>query len=193
MIYHLPFDWDWVRVVTVYSIIIFAISTPIIFRLLKLLNLPRVTRLATWSRWVLVLPMAFLFAYISETIPRILFAIIEIAINHQLTFRPGVDCLIWQAYSPIFFVTGGMKIAPSHRFGVFIMLAGMKISVSIMNIYNVISFTSGGGGWDRLDPILDSPLWWNVSVYVLSVVILISYGSYLGSRSINRQIAAQSS
>jgi hypothetical protein len=122
----LPFSWDWVRVVVVYSLIVFAVSSAILIPSLKLLNLTKLSCLPTWLRWVLVLPTAFLVGYISETIPRILFATIEIAINRQLTFKPGVDYLIWQAYSPIFFVIGGMKMAPSHRFGVFVILGGAE-------------------------------------------------------------------
>ena len=184
---NLPFNWDWVRVVVVYSLIVFAVSGAILIAALKLLNLPKLGRLPTWLRWVLVLPTAFLVGYISETIPRILFATIEIAMNHQLTFKPGVDCLIWQAYSPIFFVIGGMKMAPSHRFGVFVALGGLKIAVAILNIYNIISFTNGGGEWDRLDPILNSPLWWNALVYMLCIVLLVIFGVYLAAKSHGKQ------
>ena len=184
---NLPFNWDWVRVVVVYSLIVFAVSGAILIAALKLLNLPKLGRLPTWLCWVLVLPTAFLVGYISETIPRILFATIEIAMNHQLTFKPGVDCLIWQAYSPIFFVIGGMKMAPSHRFGVFVALGGLKIAVAILNIYNIISFTNGGGEWDRLDPILNSPLWWNALVYMLCIVLLVIFGVYLAAKSHGKQ------
>lgn len=131
--------------------------------------------------------MAFLVGYISETIPRILFATIEIAVNHHLTFKPGVDYLIWQAYSPIFFVIGGMKMAPSHRFGVFVALGGLKIAVAILNIYYIVSFTNVGGEWDRLDPTLNSPLWWNVPVSVLCIVLLVIFGVYLAARSPRNQ------
>ena len=106
----LPFTWDWIRVVVVYGLTIFIVSTVILIPILKLLNSPKIERLSTWFRWLLVIPIAFLMGYISEIIPRLLFATIEIAINHHLTFRPGVDCLIWQAYAPIFFVIGGMKM-----------------------------------------------------------------------------------
>jgi hypothetical protein len=183
---HLQFNWDWVRVVVVYSLIVFTVSSAILIPSLKLLDLPKLGRLPTWLRWVLVLPMAFLIGYISETIPRLLFATIEIAINHQLTFKPGVDCLIWQAYAPVFFVIGGMKMAPSHKFGVFVILAGLKIAVAIVNIYNIISFTNNGGEWDRLDPILNSPLWWNAPVYVLCIVLLLIFGVYLAAKSPGR-------
>jgi hypothetical protein len=184
---NLPFNWDWVRVVVVYSLTVFAVSSAILIPSLKLLNLPKLGRLPTWLRWVLVLPTAFLVGYISEIIPRILFATIEIAINHQLTFKPGVDCLIWQAYSPVFFVIGGMKIAPSHRFGVFMVLGGLKIAVAIVNMYNIVSFTNGGGEWDRLDPILNSPLWWNAPVYILCILLLVIFGVYLAAKSPGKQ------
>jgi hypothetical protein len=118
-----------------------------------------------------------------------LFATIEIAINHQLAFKPGVDCLIWQAYSPIFFVIGGMRMAPSHRFGVFAALGGLKVAVAIVNIHNIVSFTNGGGEWGVLDPILNSPLWWNVSVYMLCIVLLVVFGVYLAAKSLGKQMA----
>jgi hypothetical protein len=184
---NLPFNWDWVRVIVVYSLIVLAVSSAILIPSLKLLNLQKLGRLPTWLRWVLVLPTAFLVGYISETIPRILFATIEIAINHQLTFKPGVDCLIWQAYSPVFFVIGGMKMAPSHRFGVFVVLGGLKITVAIVNMYNIVSFTNGGGEWDRLDPILNSPLWWNAPVYILCILLLVIFGVYLAAKSPGKQ------
>jgi hypothetical protein len=186
---YLPLNWDWVRVVVVYSLTVFAVSSGILVPSLKLLNSPRLSRLPTWLRWALVLPMAFLVGQISETIPRILFATIEVAINHHLTFRPGVDCLIWQAYSPIFFVIGGMKMAPSHRFSVFVALGGLKVGVAILNIYNVVSFTNSGGEWDRLDPILNSPLWWNVPVYLLCIVLLVIIGVYLAAESKLSQVS----
>src|SRR5437879_4780256 len=97
---HLSFRWNWIRVVVVYGLTVLAFASLILIPSLKLLNSHKLGRLPAWLRWVLVLPMGFLVGYVSETIPRILFAAIEIAINHHLTFRPGVDCLIWQAYSP---------------------------------------------------------------------------------------------
>lgn len=119
--------------------------------------------------------------------PTDIVAIIEIAINHQLTFKPGVDCLIWQAYSPVFFVIGGTKMAPSHRFGVFVALGGLKIAVAIINIYNIVSFTNSGGEWDRLDPTLNSPLWWNAAVYILCIVLLLIFGVCLAAKSLRKQ------
>jgi len=184
---NLPFNWDWLRVVLVYSLTVFAVSSAILIPSLKCLNSPKLGSLPTWLRWVLVLPTAFLVGYISETIPRILFATIEIAINYQLTFKPGVDCLIWQAYSPVFFIIGGMKMAPSHRFGVFATLGGLKIAVAIVNLYNIVGFINGGGEWDRLDPILNSPLWWNALVYMLCIVLLVIFGVYLAAKSPGKQ------
>jgi hypothetical protein len=190
---NLPFSWDWVRVVVVYSLTVFAASSAILIPSLKCLNSPKLGSLPTWLRWVLVPLTAFLVAYVSETIPRILFATIEIAINHQLTFKPGVDCLIWQAYSPIFFVIGGMKMAPSHRFGVFVTLGGLKIAVAVVNLYNIVRFTNGGGEWDRLDPILNSPLWWNAPVYMLCTVLLTVFGVYLAVKSSGKRVRAYTS
>jgi hypothetical protein len=114
--------------------------------------------------------------------PRIFFATIEIVLNHQLAFKPGVDCLIWQAYSPVFFVLGGMKMAPSHRFGVFVVLGALKVVVAIVNICNIVSFTNNGGEWERLDPILNSPLWWNAVVYLLCIVLLVILSVYMAGK-----------
>jgi len=55
--------------------------------------------------------------------------------------------------------------------------------VAVSNIYNIISFTNGGGEWDRLDPILNSPLWWNAPVYVLCIVLLIILACILAAKS----------
>lgn len=67
-------------------------------------------------------------------------------------------------------------MAPSHRFGAFVVLGGLKIAVAIVNIYNIVSFTNGGGEWDTLDPILNSPLWWNAPVYILCILLLVIFG-----------------
>ena len=179
---YLPFNWDWVRVVVVYSLTVFACATAILIPLLKLLRSPRLDRLPTWLRWVLVFPTAFLVGQISETLSQILFVAIEVTINHHLTFKPGFECLTWQAFSPIFFVIGGMKMAPSQRFGVFVALGGLKVTVAIINIYNIVNFTNCGGEWDRLDPILKSPLWWNAPVYVLCIFLLLVFGVYFAAR-----------
>ena len=112
---YLVFSWDWVRVVMVYSLSICAVSTIIVIFALKLLTPLKLKCIPTWLRWVLILPAAFLTGQLSETISQILFATIEVATNHHLTFKPGFEYLTWQAYSPIFFVTGGLKLAPSHR------------------------------------------------------------------------------
>ena len=179
---YLPFDLDWIRVVIVYSAIVFVISTAILIPSLKLLTPPRLSRLPNWLRWVLVLPMAFFVGQIAETVPRLLFATIEIIINHHLTFKPGFNCLTWQAYSPIFFVIGGMLMAPSHRVAVLLTLDALKIAVAIFNLHTTLSFINRGGRWERLDPILNSPLWWNASVYVLCIILLILTGIYFVAR-----------
>ena len=179
---YLIFNWDWVRVVMVYSLAVFAVSSAILIPSLKLFNLKGLERLPTWLRWVLVLPTAFLVGQIAETVPRLLFAAIEITINHHLTFEPGFACLVWQAYYPLFFVVGGMKMAPAHRFGVFVALGGLKIAVAIFNFCTILNFVNQGGEWDRLSPLISSPLWWDASVYVLCTVLLVALGVYSAAR-----------
>ncbi|MDD2715176.1 MAG: hypothetical protein PHW04_04705 [Candidatus Wallbacteria bacterium] len=181
---YLPFTWDWVRVVFVYSLTIFAVSSAILIPSLKLFNLPRLTRLPSWFRWVMVLPAAFIMGLFSEFIPRLIFTIIEVVINHQLTFKPGFDYLTWQAYAPIFFIIGGLKIAPSHSSRVFAALGGLKITMAIINIYTIIKFINGGGEWDRLDPVCNSPLWWNAPVCMLCIFLLIVFGVCFAAKSL---------
>jgi hypothetical protein len=82
----------------------------------KLLDPRRLDRLPPWSRWILVIPTAFVSAYLAETVPRILFALLEIVVNHKLLFRPGFDFLIWQLWAPLFFVAGGVQMAPRFKF-----------------------------------------------------------------------------
>jgi hypothetical protein len=96
------FHWDWVRVVVVYSLIVLTVSTAILIPALRLLNSQKLDRLPIWLRWVLVIPTAFIVGTVAELVPRFLFSLVEITINHELTFRPGFDSLTWQAYAPLF-------------------------------------------------------------------------------------------
>jgi Na+-driven multidrug efflux pump len=57
----------------------------------------------------------------------------------------------------------------------------------MINMYNIVSFTYGGGEWDRLDPILNSPLWWNASVYILCILLLVIFCVYLAAKSPGKQ------
>jgi hypothetical protein len=158
------------------------VSTAILIPALRLLNPQKLDRLPIWLRWVLVMPTAFIVGTVAELVPRFLFSLIEITINHELTFRPGFDSLTWQAYAPLFFVIGGILMAPSYRFGTFIALGGLKITVAALNLYNVLDFTKDGLGWSRRDPITKSPLWWNVPVYILCICLLVGLGVFMALR-----------
>ena len=38
--------------------------------------------------------------------------------------------------------------------------------IELLNIYSVIHFITEGGQWSKLDPTLNSPLWWNATVSI---------------------------
>jgi hypothetical protein len=99
----------------------------------KLIDPRRLDRLPPWSRWLLVLPTAFASGFVAEIVPRMLFALLEIAVNHELLFRPGFDFLIWQLWAPLFFVAGGVQMAPRFKFLTFVIVGGLKIAVATTN------------------------------------------------------------
>ena len=173
------FQWDLVRATFVSSLMVLTVSSAILIPTLRLLNAQKLDRLPIWLRWVLVIPTAIVVGTVAELVPRFLFSLIEITVNHELTFRPGFDSLTWQAYSPLFFVIGGIMMAPSYKFGTFIALGGLKITVAAVNLYNVLEFTKDGLDWSRLDPITRSPLWWNVPVYILCICLLVALGVFM--------------
>ena len=176
------FQWDWVRVVLVWSMIIFAVSTPILVFGIKLVKPQALGRLSNRLRWVLVIPFAFVLGTVAELLPRFLFAIYEISINHTLTFKPGFDSLVWAAYAPLFFVIGGILMAPSHKFATLFILGGFKIFVALFNLYNIIAFTRSGSGWSLRDPLTNSPLWWNAPVYVIGISLIMVFGAFMAIR-----------
>jgi len=172
MLNNIPFTWNWVIVVLVHSVPIYVVSCIIVIYILKVL-IRQTTKINKLLRWILVLPTAFLTGQIIESICQILFASYEIFINHKLTFKPGFEVLTWQALSPIFFVVGGMIMAPSRKIHVVLVLGGVKLAVAIVNIMNIMNFIKIGGEWTRVDPILGSPLWWNINVYVIGLISII--------------------
>ena len=105
-------------------------------------------------------------------LPRFFFALYEVSINHTLTFKPGFDSLVWAAYAPLFFVIGGVLVAPSFRNIVCNVLSVFKIVVASYNIYSIIDYLNKGGNWSALDPNVHSPLWWNITIYILAIILL---------------------
>ena len=172
-------SWDWIRAVALSSLVVLTVAGAIMTPLSRFTEPKRLNRLPAWLRWTLVLPGVFVAAYIAETLPRLLFALIEIAVNHQLLFRPGVDSVIWQFWSPLFFVAMAVILAPHHKFATFIVIGGLKIAVAVANIVQVVQFVGNGGSWDRVDPITSSPLWWNAFVYCSCILLFVVVGVLL--------------
>ncbi len=167
------FSSSWLVRVIVFGLFTLSITTLALVPLLKNLSHPRILRMPVWLRWALLVPVAFTVSTVAEIIPKFLFSLYEVSINHTLTFRPGIDSLIWSAYAPLFFVIAGAKVAPSRRLTVYLVLGVFKIIVAVTNIYTVLSVTSAGMSWSRTDTLINSPLWWNFSVYIIGICLII--------------------
>jgi hypothetical protein len=171
-------SWEWIQAVLISSALILAITGGVFYLIVKLFDKVNLGRLSIWLRWILVLPIALIGGVIGEMIPRWLFATMEIIVNHNLSFRPGFDSLVWQGYAPLVFVVIGVAAAPARRFGVFIVLAGLRICVAVANLVVVFGYIYHGGPWSACDPVTNSPLWWNTGVYFVLIVVLTGAGIY---------------
>src|SRR5207253_2342686 len=109
---------------------------------------------------------------VGEVVPRFVFGIGEVVVNHHLLFKPGVDSLIWQLWAPLLFVASGVLIAPRYKFSTFIVVGGLKAAAAGMNLVADIAFVGRGGSWEALDPVTNSPIWWNSVVYLLCLGVL---------------------
>jgi hypothetical protein len=154
-----PPSWDWIVAVLVSTFVILLITSGVMMPLEKLLDPRRLDRLPLWSRWLLVVPTAFASGFAAEIVPRMLFALLEIIVNHELLFRPGFDFLIWQLWAPLFFVAGAVQMAPRLKFSTFLVVGGLKIAVATTNFARDLRFVHGGGPWSAADPTTNSPLW----------------------------------
>src|SRR5437016_4566882 len=127
--------WNWMRAVLVSSALILAVSS-VIFAVSERFSRRWVVRLSHRARWILVLPTAVAVGLIAEVIPRVLFTLIlELPINHQLTYRTGFDFLVWQLWAPLLFVGAGVWVAPTHKFPTFAVVGGLKVLVALVNLY----------------------------------------------------------
>ena len=169
------FSWHWLGPVLFSSLLFLTGSAAILRFALRSIE-PRLNRLTTWLRWVLVLPSALAFSWAAEMIPRLMFFLLEISANHRLTYRPGFEAMAWQLFAPIYFVLGGLQVAPGRKIAALLALGGLRVAVAAINLTSILRFTSGGGGWDQLDPVIGSPLWWNAAVYVGALILLIVIG-----------------
>ncbi len=181
-----PASWDWIRAVVVSTFVILIITSSILMPLEKLLEPRRLDRLPPWSRWFLVLPTAFASGFVAEIVPRMFFAVLEIVVNHELMFRPGFDFLIWQLWAPLFFVAGGIQMAPRFKFSTFLVVGGVKIAVAATNFGRDLRFVHGGGPWTAMDPTTNSPLWWDAIVYTVCIGFLIALGWFLGRQALEK-------
>jgi len=145
----------------------------------KLLDPGRLAKLPNWLRWGLVIPTAFAVGTVAEMVAEMAFRTIEVIENHHLTFKPGVDYLIWQWWEAFVFVLAGVQMAPRHRFRTFLVVGGIKIAVAIVNSFNDVQFVASGGSWNHLSPIVHSPLWWNSVVHGLCILTILAFGFLL--------------
>jgi len=160
-------------------IAIFA-SAPVIYLLFaKLLNPGRLAKLSNWLRWLLVIPTALVVGTVAEMVAEMAFRTVEVIENHHLTFKPGVDYLIWQWWEAFVFVVAGVRMAPRHRFRTFLVVGGIKIGVAIVNTFNDVQFVASGGSWNDLSTIVHSPLWWNSVVHILCILTVSAFGFLL--------------
>ncbi len=178
-----PASWDWIRAVVGSSFVILMITSGIMLPLERLFEPRKLGRLPAWSRWLLVLPAAFLSGLIAEVVPRMLFALMEIIVNHELLFRPGFDFLIWQLWGPLLFVAGGVQMAPRLKFVAFLVVGGLKIGVATTNFVRDLSFVHGGGPWSAVDPMTNSPVWWNAIVYTVCIASISAFGFFLAKQA----------
>ena len=124
-----PFSFAWIQAVLISSLVLLPLSTLLVGAVLlpvaKVLDITvRRRRLPRWVAWTLVLPAAVAMGYLGELAPRLLFTLVELAANHHLLFRPGFDYLVWQVWSPLFFVMFGSMVAPDSR-RAFLLLGGL--------------------------------------------------------------------
>lgn len=175
-----PITWLWIEIVLFSSVIILIVTTGILFLASRLIPQHKLDGLPTWLRWVLFLPAAFLLAFLAEMIPRMLFAIVEVSLNHQLSFRPGFDFLVWQLWAPWLFVVGGLLVVPiSRRFAAFLVVGGLKFMVAVWNLEQVFKSAKEAGSWDALDAAVGAPLWWDAIIYICCIASIVAYAVYL--------------
>ena len=167
--------WSWIAAVAVSSAVVLSASGAIVVGIGGVLQKVG-ARLPEWSRWVLFMPAAFAAGFAAESISRVIFSIGEIAVNHHLLFRPGVDMVMWQLWGPLWFVLAGLWVAPSRKFLVFLIVGGIKGIVALINLDSVIRFIAGGGSWTALDPVAQSPTWWNAVIYASCVLLIGTVG-----------------
>jgi hypothetical protein len=181
-----PASRDWIRAVVVSTFVILFITSGIMMPIEKLIDPRRLDRLPPWSRWVLVLPTAFASGLIAEMIPRMLFAVMEMSVNHELLFRPGFDFVIWQLWAPLIFVVGGVQMAPRFKFSTFLVIGGSKIAVSTINLVRGWWFIHRDGSWAAVDPTTNSPIWWNEIIYSTCITCLFALGFLLARQAMEQ-------
>lgn len=168
-------SWHWLEPVLLSCLLFLTVAASILRLVLRRVSHLQLGRMPTWLRWAMVLPSAFVVSYLAEVLPRLMFTLLEISINHHLLYRPGFDEATWQAFTPVFFVLGGAAIAPSRQTLTLCTLAAFKVVVAGINLVSVLRFTAGGGNWEEVDAFPGSPFWWNAIVYsaaIISILVL---------------------
>jgi hypothetical protein len=175
-----PPDFGWISHVVFWGWVAIFGSAPVVYLVFtRLLNPRRLAKLPDWLRWVLVIPTALVVGTVAEMVAEMAFRTVEVIENHHLTFKPGVDYLIWQWWEAFVFVVAGVQMAPLHRFRTFLLVGGIKIAVAIVNTLNDARFVASGGSWNALSPIVHSPLWWDSVVHIMSILTVSAFGFVL--------------
>ena len=125
-----------------------------------------------WLRLILVLPVALLGDLAAQSAAR-LFVFV------QGLDSPYAAAFIWHVVAPGAFVLSGVTTAPTGRHVVAILLGLIKVGVLSFNAYSALHFVSIGGSWSATYDITESPLWWNVTMFALGIVVTCGLCTYI--------------
>jgi hypothetical protein len=168
--------WDHARGAFAIIFLIILVASSILVPISKILEQKRLDRLPDWLRWLLVLPTALVVYTLAEVVARVLFAVLEIAVNHELVFKPHFDAIVWLTYEPLVFVMAGAQMAP-RKWGLmaFALLALFKMLVAGINCVHDLASLRGHPLECMTDPITGAPIWWEVGANGFCVLLLVAF------------------
>jgi hypothetical protein len=133
-----------------------------------------------WLRWLLILPVALLADWISQSCGLVVLKFLEVIWGHEdrtiyawLGGRPFAEALIWHTWAPGWFVWAGAMVAPKHRFRVAVALAAIVAVVAVYNVQSWLRYALGSGSWSAVEPTTGAPAWWLMSTFVLGIIVVV--------------------